>query len=84
MEHLFFVIFNQPLQLLSQGSIESLMDIGDWYKDKHYTYIRVFGCSASPHIFPKYVLDILIMRKISYQIVEPGIISFLSTSSKSI
>jgi hypothetical protein len=56
MAPLFSVIFNHHPHRLSQGVIEDLKDIGDWYMGKHYTYIRVFGCTHAPHILPKYVL----------------------------
>jgi hypothetical protein len=73
MAPLFFSIYNKPPQILSQESIESLKDIGDWYMGKHYTYIRVFGCASTPQLLPKYVLDRLIVREIAYQTIEAGL-----------
>jgi hypothetical protein len=81
---LFSVIFNQHPHRLSQGVIEALKDIGDWYMGKHYTYIRVFGCAHAPHILPKYVPNKLLGRDIAYQTMEEGITSFLAASSKRI
>jgi hypothetical protein len=50
--------------------------------EKHYTYIKIFRCVDAPHLFPKYVPDKVIMRQISYQTMEVGITTFLSSNSR--
>lgn len=40
---------------------------------KEFTYIRVSGVIASPHIFPKYVPNRILMKYIAFQIFEINI-----------
>jgi len=43
---------------------EALMGISDWYFEKTFSYIVLYGFDGTPHHFPKYVDDHLMMFKI--------------------
>jgi hypothetical protein len=79
---LYIMSIDRPTLRLSKEVIETIKDIGDWYMEKHYAYIRIFGCTSAPHLLPKYVPDRLVIREISYKTVDKGITSFLSTHEK--
>jgi hypothetical protein len=50
----------------------------------YYTYVRIFRATRPPHILPKYVPDKLLVREISYQIIEKGATSYLSEKQNDI
>jgi hypothetical protein len=50
-------IFGFHPHMISLGAIKSLQEIGDWYMNKYYTYVRVFGASGPPHLLPKCIPD---------------------------
>jgi len=50
--------------------------------ERHYTYIKIFGFFSPPHLLPRYVLDRLLGREITYQIVEACITASLSVCNK--
>lgn len=49
-----------------------------------FTYIRVFGSTATPHVLPWYVSDKVLAKEIAYQIVTKGVTKSLKDSKKSI
>lgn len=56
-------------------SLEAEIDIlpvGRWFREELFTYIRVSGRIASPHVLPLYVLDKLMTQEIAYQTCGVG------------
>jgi hypothetical protein len=49
---------------------------------KYYTYVRIYGATRPPHLFPKYVPDNLLSREIAYQTVDKGVTAYLSEKNK--
>jgi len=49
-----------------EAEIDMLL-VGRWFGEELFTYIRVFGSIASPHVLPFYVPDKLMAREIAYQ-----------------
>jgi hypothetical protein len=70
------------LQRISTEALETLQEIADWYLEKNYTYIRVYGCNTPPHLLPRYVSDKLLTREVTYQTMEVGIVAALQTANK--
>jgi hypothetical protein len=62
--------------------METIKEIGDWFIDEEFSYIRIYGCEFAPIILPRYVPDRLTLREITYQAVRVGIATFLSRSQK--
>jgi len=73
---------NQTAPRCMQEAINAIKQIGDWFIDEEFSYIRIYGCEGAPHILPRYVPDRLALREIRYQIVGVGIVSSLSKSKK--
>jgi hypothetical protein len=51
------LFFGQNLHRISPKALETLWDIEDWYLEKNYTYIHVYGCNTPPHLLPRYVSE---------------------------
>ena len=49
-----------------------ILPVARWFGEELFTYVRVFGSFASPHVLPFYVPDKLITREISYQTCREG------------
>jgi hypothetical protein len=64
---LYTIIFGFPRYRISSEARAGMKGIVDWYLGKYYTYVRVYGTTGAPHIFPYFVPDHLLMREISYQ-----------------
>ena len=65
-------IFNQPPPRLSHKAKLDLSQIGNWFGEENFTYIRIFGSIFEPHVLPLYVPDKLLAQEISYQLTERG------------
>lgn len=53
--------------------MDCLTRIIDWFAEDFFMYIRILGTNGCMHILPLYVLDKLLCRDVSYQIVHTGI-----------
>jgi hypothetical protein len=58
--------------------------IADWYIEKSFSYIRIFGCFASPHALPIFLPDRLVCRALSYQTVSTDITKELKDAHKEV
>jgi hypothetical protein len=67
----FFFFCNECLGL-SKDPMRLLRSICNWYLQEDYTYSRIYGVIAPPHLLPKYVPNRLILRKIAYQTILQG------------
>jgi hypothetical protein len=81
---LHIIIFCYSAYKLSKEAMVGIKGIEDWYLGKYYTYIRVYVNSKAPHLLPKYIPDILLIREISYYTMITRITSFLSASYKNL
>jgi hypothetical protein len=52
---------------ITEQAMHNLDQIGDWYIEETFSYIRVYGCNAPPHALPKFMPDRLVCREIAYQ-----------------
>jgi hypothetical protein len=58
---------------ISETVMGNLKVVSDWFIEEKFSYIRVFGCSSPPHVLPKFLLDRMVCRLVSYQITIGGI-----------
>jgi hypothetical protein len=79
---LYTIIFGFPRYKISKEAMAGMKGIEYWYLGKYYTYIRVYGSTGAPHLFPYFVQDHLLMREISYQTMGTGVTSLLLSNSK--
>jgi hypothetical protein len=75
-------IYGHPPPRISEQIMGNLGAIADWYIEESFSYIRVFGCFASPHALPRFLPDRLVCREVSYQTVSAGITKELKVAQK--
>jgi len=66
-------IFDKPTPKISYQAGIDLISIGRWFGEENFTYVRIFGSQANPHILPLYIPDKLLSREIAYQITSEGV-----------
>jgi hypothetical protein len=79
---LYTVVFGFPRNIISIKAHIRMKGVEDWYLGKYYSYIRVYGSTGAPHIFPCFVPYHLLMREIDYKTMRPRVTSLLISSSK--
>lgn len=77
-----YSIFDRPIPRISYEASFDLPAVAHWFGEEHFTYIRVFGSKARPHVLPLYVPDKLLAREISYQIMSEGVTQTLKEEKK--
>jgi hypothetical protein len=75
-------IYGHPPPRIYEQIMGNLGAIVDWYIEESISYIIVFGCYASPHVLPIFILDRLVCREVSYQTVSAGITKELKAEKK--
>ena len=60
------IIFNKKAPRLSQEATIDLLVVRKYFIEEWFTYIRVFGSTADPHVLPLYVPDKLLEREIAH------------------
>jgi len=73
---LYFIFFHWECMRISNQGYKMLSNIGNWYIEEKHAYLRIFG-SGSPHFFPTYVTDKLVLGEICYQNILQGFNSSL-------
>jgi hypothetical protein len=77
-------IYGFPPPRISDKIVTNLGKIADWYIEEHFSYIRVFGCSIPPHVFPKFPPDRLVCREVVHQTMLGGINKELKAVQKKV
>jgi hypothetical protein len=77
-------IFGNPPPRISDSITKNLSRVADWYVEKDFSYIRVFGASAPPHALPLLIPDRLACREIARQTVIGSISKELKGFSKKV
>ena len=77
-----YSIFDRPIPRISYEASFDLPAVAHWFGEEHFTYIRVFGSKARPHVLPLYIPDKLLAREISYQIMSEGVTQTLKDEKK--
>jgi len=79
---IYYAIFNKPIPRISYLASFDLPSVGSWFGEEHFTYVRVFGSKANPHVLPFYVPDKLLAREIAYQLSAESTTSTLKNKQK--
>ena len=69
---LYRTLHNKDAPRLSPETEVDILPVARWFGEELFTYIRVFGNYASPHVLPLYVPDRLVAREIAYQTCGQG------------
>jgi hypothetical protein len=74
---LFNLIFHIECPRITEEAKGILKYIGNWYLQEKFTYFRIYGVVASPHLLPIYVPNKLVLSEIAYQTILQGFNSLL-------
>ena len=55
-----YAIFDKPAPRIPEEAEIDLTTVGNWFGEDKFTYIRVYGSLARPHVLPLYVPDKLL------------------------
>ena len=66
------LLFGLEMARIIEAGRDSIYLIGNWYMLKDFTYIFLTGIMASPHLFPRYVPDKLLLKEFAFQLFEIG------------
>ena len=65
-------LYNKYAPRFSSEAEVDILPVARWFGEEWFTYVRVFGSSASPHVLPLYVSDKILAREIAYQTCGQG------------
>ena len=77
-----YAIFDKPAPKISSQVEIDLTAIRRWFGEEKFTYVRVFGSQAKPHVLPLYIPDKLLAREVAYQITSEGVTQTLRSKKK--
>jgi len=82
---LYRMLYDKDPPRCSPKAKVDILPIARWFGEKLFTYVRVFGSTASPHVLPLYIPDKLLAREITYQTYgEGGLTKDLKDKKKAI
>ena len=61
---LYWLIFLKEPNFLYDNVMEVISEYGDYYFSQEGTYIRMYGCSRAPSLFPKYAIDFVFHKEV--------------------
>lgn len=67
MIHLHEVIFRNVIPRINEDLKEALDQIGDWFVEELFTYIRIYGSEIGPHALLRYILERISLREVVNQ-----------------
>jgi len=79
---IYYSIFDKPIPKISYQASFDLTSVGSWFGEEKFTYIKVFGSQADPHVLPLYIPDKLLAREIAYQITAESTTQTLKKEKK--
>ena len=77
-----YSIYDRPIPRISYEASFDLPAVASWFGEEHFTYIKVFGSKARPHVLPLYIPDKLLAREICYQIMSESVTQILKEEKK--
>ena len=69
---LYKMLYDKDAPRFSPEAEVDILPVVRWFGEELFTYVRVFGSLASPHVLHLYVPDKLMAREISYQTCGEG------------
>lgn len=79
---IYYSIYDKPIPRISYEASFDLPAVASWFGEEFFSYIRVFGSQARPHVLPLYIPDKLLAREISYQIMAESVTQTLKEEKK--
>jgi hypothetical protein len=72
LSHLYKIIFCKECPRLTKEARKLIKCIGKWYFPKEYTYLRIYGVVATPHVILKYIPTRIVLSEITHQTILHG------------
>lgn len=66
------MLYNTNAPIFYPETEIDVLPLGRWFGEEFFTYIRVFGNIASPHVLSLYVPNKLMAQQIAYQTCKVG------------
>ena len=60
------MIFGVEMPWISEAGREAILEVGNWYLLKYFTYIKIIGISVSPNVLPKYLSDQILLKELTF------------------
>jgi len=67
---------------MSQEDEDDLQRVWNWFIEELFTYVRVYGSLAHPHVLPLFIPYKILRIEIAYQIVRFDISKILKDSNR--
>ena len=74
---LYELIFLKDPNCLSDNAMDVICEYGDYFLSREGTYMRMYGCSTSPSLLPKYAIDYVVHKEAVTHLFTSGIGKFL-------
>ena len=74
---LYQLVFLKECKFLSEGSLESIREFGDYFFSEEGTYLRMYGGTKSPSLLPKYTTNYVVHKEAVRQLFLDGFGSYL-------
>ena len=81
---LYKLIFLTECDCMLEETLNILQDNGHYYLREEGLYLRMFGSSRAPSLFPKYTMDYVIHEKRVRKVYIDGVGSFLFEQNKDV
>jgi hypothetical protein len=69
---------------MTNKAIVVIKRIRDWYLMENDTCIQVYGTMKSPHLLPWFVLDMIVLQQVAYQMTINGFRGMIYGDNKDI
>ena len=73
---LYWIIFHEELNYLYENAMVVISEYGDYYFSQEGRYIRMYGCSRAPSIFPIYAMNFVVHKEDVRKVFINGIGSY--------
>ena len=74
---LYQLVFLEECKCLSEGSLESIKEFGDYLFSEEGTYLRMYGGTKAPSLLPRYATDYIVHKEAVRQLFFDGFGSHL-------
>lgn len=61
------LLFGEEPPCVSNRSMEIVIKVAHWFPIQEGTFIRVFGINKAPHSLPRFVMDMILLWEVYYQ-----------------
>ena len=71
------LIFVKECNCILESSMEVIFEYGDYYFSKEGTYLRMYGRSRAPSLFPRYTMNYVVHKEVVRQLFIDSVVNFM-------